>query len=474
MKRLIVIFFILNTFNMTAQMADALTHNAIKDSIVTFFNKQEFKQIYAMLSPPFKAQMTENELITFLKKDVYEESGKILKSEFLEIVKDEYLYKLTHQKEVLTFSLSVNKSKLIDGFSFVPFAEKAPKNIVKAASNNPMTTDLDKIVDSVARTYIDKENASGMSIGVIQDGKTYFYHYGEMDKSTKKMADNSTFYEIGSITKTFTGILLAHAVLEKKIDLETDIRRYLTEEYPNLEYKNQPILIKHLANHTSGIISFPSLDIMTQKGYDAKNPYKHYTSDMVLAYLHKVKLDTVPGFKSNYSNFATGLMGIILEKTYKMSYADLVKKYITDPLSMKATKIVLSDEEDKIFAKPYTENGNLTSHWDLTGLGAAGAIRSNIVDMLQYAKANMAASDEAMAFSQKPTFKQGAMSETGLYWQLNVNKKGQLVTWHNGGTGGFSTFCGFIREKNKAVVMLANSSDNVTQAAMNLLKAINQ
>jgi CubicO group peptidase (beta-lactamase class C family) len=474
MKQIIVIFFILNTFKMTAQLADSLTHNATKDSIVEHFNKQEFKKVYAMLSPQFKAQMTENEMITFLEKNVYEESGKILKSEFLEKAKDEYIYKLTHQKEILTFSLTVNERKLIDGFSFVPFEEKDPKSIAKAASNNFLTTDLDKIVDSVARTYIDKENTSGMSIGVIKDGKTYFYHYGEMDKSTKKMADNNTFYEIGSITKTFTGILLAHAVLEKKIDLETDIRRYLTEEYPNLEYKNQPILIKHLANHTSGIISFPMLDIASQKGYDAKNPYKHYTSDMVLAYLHKIKLDTVPGFKSNYSNFATGLLGIILEKTSKMSYADLVKKYITDPLSMKTTKIVLTDEEDKIFAKPYTAKGDLTSHWDLTGLGAAGAIRSNIADMLQYAKANMAMADEAMAYSQKSTFKQGATSETGLFWQLNINKKGQLITWHNGGTGGFSTFCGFIKEKNMAVVILANSNNNVTQTAMNLLKAINQ
>jgi CubicO group peptidase (beta-lactamase class C family) len=455
---------------MNAQQADLAAHNAIKDSIVEYFNKQEFTKIYTLLSPNFQKQIAENQLITLLKNNIYEGIGKIVKNEYLGKKPNGENYKLTHEKSPLLLVLSVNEAKQIDGLAFKPFEQK---RATKAASNNPLTTDLDKIVDSVARTYIDKENASGMSIGVIQDGKTYFYHYGEMDKSTKKMADNNTFYEIGSITKTFSGILLAHAVLEKKIDLETDIRRYLTEEYPNLEYKNQPILIKHLANHTSGIISFPILDIASQKGYDAKNPYKHYTNEMVLAYLHKIKLDTVPGFKSNYSNFATGLLGIILEKTYKMSYADLVKNYITDPLSIKATKIVLNEEEEKIFAKPYTENGDLTSHWDITGLGAAGAIRSNIVDMLQYAKANMAAADEAMAYSQKSTFKQGATSETGLFWQLNINKKGQIVTWHNGGTGGFSTFCGFIKEKNKAVVILANSSNNVTQTAMNLLKAIN-
>jgi CubicO group peptidase (beta-lactamase class C family) len=455
---------------MKAQQADLATHNAVKDSIVTYFNNQEFKRIYALLAIDFQKQVTENQLITLLKNNIYDGIGKIIQSENLGKKSNGENYKLTHEKSPLLLVLSVNEAKQIDGLAFKPFEQK---RAIKAPSNNSLTTDLDKIVDSVARTYIDKEKTSGVSIGVVRDGKTYFYHYGEMDKSTKKMADNNTIYEIGSITKTFTGILLAHAVLEKKIDLEADIRRYLMEDYPNLAYKNQPILIKHLANHTSGLISFPSLDIMTQKGYDAKNPYKHYTSEMVLAYLHKAKIDTVPGYKSNYSNFATGLMGIILEKTYKMPYADLVKKYITDPLSMKATKIVLTDEDDKIFAKPYQENGDLASHWDITGLGAAGAIRSNIVDMLQYAKANMTALDDALKLAQKPTFKHGVKSETGLYWQLDTNKKGQLVTWHNGRTGGFSTYCGFIKEENIAVVMLANSEINVTQTAMNLLKALN-
>jgi CubicO group peptidase (beta-lactamase class C family) len=469
MKRFLLLCLILNALNLKAQMTDIASHNAIKDSIIDYFNKQEFKKIHALLSASFQAQMSENQLITFFKNDLYDSEGKITKADFLEKTNDEAIYKLTFEKSVLKMSLSVNKDKRIDGFTFLPFAE-----ITKAISSNPMKTDLDKTVDSVARTYIDKENTAGMSIGVIKEGQIYTYHYGESDKMTKKIADNNTLYEIGSITKTFTGILLAHAVLEKKISLEEDIRRYLPEEYPNLQYNNQPILIKHLANHTSGLISFPSLDIITQKGYDAKNPYKHYTSDMVLAYLHKVKLDTVPGFKTNYSNFATGLMGIILEKKYNIPYGDLVKKYITEPLSMKATKIHLTDDELKIFATPYDKNGNPTSHWDITGLGAAGAIRSNIIDMLQYAKTNMTPPDEAIQLAHKSTLKRSNNRETGLYWQLDNNKKGQLVTWHNGGTGGFSTFCGFIREKNIAVVVLANSEKNVTQPAMDLLKALNQ
>ena len=468
MKRITLLFLTFISLNMKAQIADLATHNAIKDSIVEYYNQQKFAKIYGLLSEGFQSQMTENELIAFFKNDIHNSEGKITKADFLEKTTEAAVYKLQFEKSVLKMNLTVNNAKRIDGFSFVPF-----KEIVKATSNNPMQTDLDRTVDSMARLYIDKENTAGMSIGILKGGKTVVYHYGESDKTTKKIADNNTLYEIGSITKTFTGIILAHAVLEKKIDLETDIRKYLSEEYPNLQYKNNPILIKHLTNHTSGIISFPSLDVMSQKGYDAKNPYKNYTTEMVLAYLHKVKLDTAPGFKANYSNFATGLMGIILEKTYNMTYEALVKKYITGPLSMKATKINLSDDELKIFASPYDKNGTLTNHWDLTGLGAAGAIRSNITDMLQYAKANMEASDAALQLAQQSTFKRAKNRETGLYWQLDTNKKGQLITWHNGGTGGFSTFCGFIKEKNIAVVILANSENSVTQTAMDLLKVLN-
>jgi CubicO group peptidase (beta-lactamase class C family) len=224
----------------------------------------------------------------------------------------------------------------------------------------------------------------------------------------------------------------------------------------------------------SGLQSFPSEDISKQAGFDPKNPYKHYTSDMVLAYLHKVKLDTFAGIKSSYSNFGAGLLGIILEKTYKMSYEDLVKKYIAQPLSMQDTKITIAQGDSVRFAKPYDGEGNPSAYWDITGLGAAGAIRSTVSDMLKYAKANMETSNSALTLAQKATFKDRPDNEIGLFWQLSTTKKGQLMTWHNGGTGGFMTFCGFIKAQNIAVVLLNNSGNDVTQKGVDLLKALGQ
>ena len=471
---LLIAFLLLTCFKMKSQEADLATHHAINDSLVSLYNKQAFEEAYNLLSPTMQGQLPKEQWVGLLKNNIYKGVGKVTKSEYLEHSKGMYQYKWIFETSALQTSIIVSPNKLIEGIFFKPFTGKPKNRAVVAATNNPLKTALDKTVDSVARTFIEKSSTAGLSIGVVQNGQFFTYHYGEMDKKTAKLPDNNTFYEIGSITKTFTGTLLAQAILDKKVQLDDDIRTYLPEKYPNLEYKGQPILIKHLANHTSGLQSFPAEDISKQAGYDPKNPYKHYTSDKVLAYLHQIKLDTFAGLKSAYSNFATGLLGIILEKTYQMSYEDLVKKYVAKPLSMKDTKIKIGEKDSIRFAKPYDETGNPSSYWDITGLGAAGAIRSTVSDMLKYAKANMEASNPAFALAQKPTFKDRPDNEIGLFWQLSTTKKGQLLTWHNGGTGGFMTFCGFIKAQNIAVVMLNNSGNDVTQKGVDLLKALGQ
>ena len=473
MKRtfLIALLSILS-LKIMAQTESLARHNAMNDSLISLYNRQEFKSIHKFLHPQFQAKMSETQLVAFFEKNLFSVAGKVVKSTHLKPKKKGEMYRWTGEKMEMQLSLSVDSNKLIYGFLFQPFAEEtaSPKRV--SNTNNPMKTALDKTVDSIARRHVDFVDKAGMSIGIIEDGKVNFYHYGEMDKTTHKQPDNQTFYEIGSITKTFTGILLAKAVLDKKINLNDDIRKYLPESYPNLQFKNQPILIKHLASHTSRLPSFPTEDITSKKDYDAQNPYKHYTEAMVLAYLRVIKLDTTPGIQCEYSNFGTGLMGIILQKVYQKTYDDLLKIYITDPLSMEATKIEISEKDALNFAKPYDEKGVLTHHWELTGLAAAGAIRSNIVDMLTYVQANLLPSTEALKVAQQPIFEISKERSIGLYWQLTTTPNGQLMTWHNGGTGGFSSFCGFVKSKKVGVVILANSSENITDKAIELLGMI--
>ncbi|MBL7817035.1 MAG: beta-lactamase family protein [Saprospiraceae bacterium] len=474
MKKTFLLLLIASSVNLCAQQADLATHHAVNDSLVAMFNRQAFEESYNLLSPNVQKKLDLKKWVKLLKNDLFMGLGQVKKSEFLENQNGAYLYKWSFEKMIIQTSIVVYQSKLIEGIYFKPFVEKAKKRTVAAATDNALKTGLDRTVDSVARTYIENVNTAGLSIGIIKNGETFTYHYGETDKKNPKLPNDKTIYEIGSISKTFTGLLLAHAVLQNEVNLEDDIRKYLPQDYPNLVFKGQPILIKHLTNHTARLQSFPVEDITAQKGYDASNPYKHYTSDMVLSYLHKVKLDTFAGIKSEYSNFATGLLGIILEKKFKKSYADLLQTYITTPLSMTDTKITIPKADFVRFAKPYDEAGNPANYWDITGLAAAGAIRSTLSDMLTYAKANMTATDSAVLLTQKATFKDSPNNETGLFWQLSTTSDGNQIIWHNGGTGGFRTFCGFIKSKNLAVVLLSNGGDDVTQKGLELMKVLRQ
>src|SRR3569833_3211917 len=114
-------------------------------------------------------------------------------------------------------------------------------SIPAVAAAQVMPQQLDKLVDSLGGDIIHNVNAVGLSVGVYHSGETKFYNFGSIDKTTNQKPTQSSVYEIGSITKTFVSLLLAHAVLDKKINLRDDIRKYLPQHYPNLACNSQPI-----------------------------------------------------------------------------------------------------------------------------------------------------------------------------------------------------------------------------------------
>lgn len=117
------------------------------------------------------------------------------------------------------------------------------------------------------------------------------------------------------MTKTFTGIILGRAILDKKIGLEDDIRKYLNGSYPDLSYEGTPVRIKDLANHTSRIKRiFPNM--RERPAYDSLNPLSHYSRRLLYEGLHQMKMDTLPGKIYSYSNMAVALLGAILEDAY--------------------------------------------------------------------------------------------------------------------------------------------------------------
>jgi len=113
-------------------------------------------------------------------------------------------------------------------------------------------SELTDLVDNYARKTLDKGNINALALSVYRGGELYSDYYGHFDSKTQTLQNDSTLYEVASISKVFLGQLVARAVLEEKIDLDEDIRSFLPGPYPNLEYEGTLVTIRNLVTHTLG------------------------------------------------------------------------------------------------------------------------------------------------------------------------------------------------------------------------------
>jgi len=339
-------------------------------------------------------------------------------------------------------------------------------------SDNPKHSQLDLFVDSIVYGFMQSPQNCGISIGISQNGKTSFYNYGESSRDSKQITKSTTIYEIGSLTAGFTGFLLAKAVTEKKLSLEDDIRKFLPGENKNLVYDKNPVRVKHLAHHSSGLPHLPG-DLITQQNYDPANPYKNYSRDQLLNYLHNVQLATSPGTAYDYSSFGLSLLGIILENVYGASFELLVKEKISGPLAMPNTVVNPGRTQPQDLASGYTEDGVPTPHWILDGFVAAGSLKSDAADLIHFLEHQSDESNEAVKLAQEVIPLAGG-KKTSLAWSISKTKHGNTLMYQSGGTFGSGGFTGFLKEKRCALAIICNSGRNVDYIAIALLNYMQQ
>lgn len=469
MKKINLLFLFCSFFfcrSIIAQASSKAEHAKTAEAIKELYNKKQFAEIYRLTSPYFQQQVSENDVVNLLGKDIYAEYGSMIGQTSLAEEKDHHSFLLHFKTGRLKMDLLLDDKNRITLLQFLPYREEVQTKIINYLSDNKKQNRLDSVVEAAVLSFIQSPQNCGISIGISTNGTTSFYNYGETSRGAKTITTDTTIYEIGSVTKTFCGLLLANAVTEKRINLEDDIRDYLPGKYSDLTFGKSIIRIKHLVNHTSGLPSLPE-NIMTSPGFDSLNPYKNYSKAMMLDQLKKIRLQSEPGKDCEYSNYGMAILGLVLEDIYKKTFEELVKEKITLPNNMKNTTITLSGEQQKIFAQGYNGDGIETPHWDLDGFRAAGAFRSNTRDLMNYLDYNLKEEDAAAKLAHTITFSDHQV--VGLSWFISKTKAGNSLIWHNGGTYGFSSFCGFIKEKNCSVVILANSATNVDYIAIAIL-----
>ena len=310
-------------------------------------------------------------------------------------------------------------------------------------------------LDAVVNPLIEGEWIQGLAIGVATESGTQTFSYGHVAGADSPPPDGQTLWEIGSMSKVFTGVLLADAATAGQVDVNDPVNKYLPPEAQLPQNDGADVLLWHLATHTSGLPRLPSNMELT----DLVNPYAAYTFEQLLAYLPTAKYESTVGKKHSYSNLGIGLLGYVLARRADVSYEELLAARLLKPLGMDSTCITLDDERRARMAAGHNSDGDEVGWWDLPTLAGAGAIRSTADDMLKFLSANAGMTDSellpAFKLSHEPRFTINEGMKVGLCWNMMV---GNGVVWHNGETGGFHAFGGFHPEKKLAVVVLANSA----------------
>jgi serine-type D-Ala-D-Ala carboxypeptidase/endopeptidase len=314
--------------------------------------------------------------------------------------------------------------------------------------------------------------AQGVAAFSLIDGKLSFAVSGFQDTAKTQRITEETLFEVGSVTKTMTALVLADMVVKGELALADPVERYLPDGIKLRDANDVPIQLVDLATHRSGL---PRLSA-NLKPVDEKNPYKGFSTAMMwdaVRALDAKKLGA-RNAKYGYSNFAYGLLGEVLARKAGMSYEQLLQARVLTPLGLSHTFIGIPAAQASKFAQPHTDQLQPTPAWDLDAYAGAGAVRMSVRDFARYAQAALGTIDtplkEAFALSMKVYEKGGhELNPVGLAW--NQAPFRTVRVWnHDGGTFGSSASLWISPQAKSAGGALANTATGVTDLALNAME----
>ncbi|MDO8953290.1 MAG: serine hydrolase [Gammaproteobacteria bacterium] len=352
------------------------------------------------------------------------------------------------------------------------------------ANTEAHTINPEHIVNETIKQLMLKDHIPGVAVDIYVNGRAHSYYYGYRNLSHKSKVDNRTLFEIGSLTKLFTSLLLAVEINQNNMQLNDPISKYL----PALQNSQAPaasITLEQLATHTSGLPLRSPL------------PQSDLFNINTVATLHQYLLNWQPpaplGTQWQYSNFGMGVLGMSIEDKVGWPYPELVKKYIFKPLTIKDAGINVPNWYFN-YAQGYA-NGVAVPHWKLPMFPAGGAIEASPRDMEHFLSAALELPGTplslvvAMKQTQTP-YVQTSVMQQGLGWeiypfsphdarfaeqaadkimgplkatQLSASQaqfNGNLFMQKTGATNGFRSFIAVVPNTKTGIVILANSYFN--------------
>lgn len=327
-------------------------------------------------------------------------------------------------------------------------------------------------VRGILQDQVDRAKKSvGIVVGLVDDKGTRIICYGKPSRESAQIVDGDSVFEIGSVTKVFTAILLADMVERGEVSLNDPISKYLPKSVKTPTRDGKEITLRDLSSQISGLPRMPS----NFAPKDNQNPYADYSVEQMYAFLSGYTLTRDIGVKYEYSNYGVGLLGHILALRAGTDYETLVRTRITQPLRMDNTRIKLTPDMQARLAHGHGPTLKPVTNWDLPTFAGAGALRSTANDMLKFIAANLGLNQSSLSAAMQKTHQSQHDTdipdlEIGLGWHI-LKKFDTEIVWHNGGTGGYHSFIGFDKKKRKGVVVLSNSTNDIDDIGRHVLES---
>lgn len=341
----------------------------------------------------------------------------------------------------------------------------------EAVAAPPLAELVDATIQADASALVAEGLAPGLVIGVVRGDETCIRAFGEVALGSGKAPDAETVYEIGSVSKVFTGVLLADAEQRGALSIDATVQSFYPEEFELDVVGDTPIRLRDLTTHSSGLTRMPT----NFAPANLDDPYADYGYELMFAFLDEYKTKRAPGERYAYSNLGTALLGDVVARAQDSDYATLLRTRITEPLVMADTAIELTPRMRERFAPGYDVDGQPRSSWGFLAMAPAGGIRSNMNDMLRFARATLHSAGTSLADALPRSMDVLYESPEGvdIAFGWHVASAG-ATRWHNGQTGGYHSFIAVIPGEAAAVVVLSNTTtglidvlgDNVVRVLM--------
>ena len=342
--------------------------------------------------------------------------------------------------------------------------------------NTPDKKNLVSTIDAEVSKTMKSSLFPGVVVGVYKGGRTFIKGFGVVSKATPQPPDAETVFQIGSVSKLMTALLLQRLCDEGIVSMDATLGELL-DSFTPMSSSVHSVTLRELVTHTSGFPRIPKAlgEKMVELAGDEDlmlDPYSYLSPEYVFDYLARAEGKRKAG-RFEYSNYGMGLLAHVLEVITGEDYESLVKEKLLLPLGMNHTAITLTPEMSVKLAHGYTGKGLPAPIWSFGALGGAGAFSSTLGDLMTFIEVSLAESGSASELLLRMSEPQFA-GKTGIGWMqpsfIDRLIGNRTVVWHNGMVGGYASYLAIDRRTATGVAVLTNQAAATDMLGMMLMR----